>query len=125
MPIIRQKWIKRGDLRSNPDKRYVFGDNVRRIGLGGQAKEMRGEPNAIGVVTKYYPSMAPRSFFNDTAECMELVMQDLMVVQNALDQELKVVVPLDGIGAGLSRLPELAPRLYDYIVDWFAAREGR
>lgn len=125
MPIIRQKWIKRSDLRSNPDKRYVFGDNVRRVGLGGQAKEMRGEPNAIGVVTKWSPSMLKKAFFDDSAECWEYVVNDLITVQDALNQGLTVVVPSDGIGAGLSRLPELAPQLYDYIVDWFAAREGR
>jgi hypothetical protein len=55
MTLIFQEWITRKDLRENPDKRYVFGDNVERRGYGGQAKEMRGEPNAIGVVTKWAP----------------------------------------------------------------------
>lgn len=52
MIVLHQKFIFREDLQANPDVYYLFGDNVERRGLGGQAKEMRGEPNAIGVATK-------------------------------------------------------------------------
>ncbi|SDK47143.1 hypothetical protein [Bradyrhizobium ottawaense] len=63
MPVVFQNWITRNDLLDNRDKMYVFGDNVQRTGFAGQAKEMRGEPNAIGVVTKWAPSMQPTAFF--------------------------------------------------------------
>jgi hypothetical protein len=122
MPIEFQQWITRQDLRANTDKIYVFGDNVQRSGLGGQAKEMRGEPNAIGVVTKWAPSMAARAFFDDTAACKMLVERDLLRVQQALDHGRTVVVPADGIGTGLSRLPQLAPNLDVYIKQWFRGR---
>jgi len=49
MPILYQDQIKRDDLRAHPDRIYLFGDNVARQGRGGQAKEMRGEPNALGI----------------------------------------------------------------------------
>jgi hypothetical protein len=122
MPIELQQWITRQDLRANPDKIYVFGDNVQRSGLGGQAKEMRGEPNAIGVVTKWAPSMVARAFFDDTAACKVLVERDLLVVQRALDRGRTVVVPADGIGTGLSRLPQYAPNLDRFIKEWFRGR---
>jgi redox-sensitive bicupin YhaK (pirin superfamily) len=32
---------------------FVFGDNLRRTGFGGQAAEMRGEPNAVGIAPGY------------------------------------------------------------------------
>ncbi len=41
-------------------------DSVQRHGLAGQAKEMRGEPNAIGVATKWAPSTNPKAFFDDS-----------------------------------------------------------
>jgi hypothetical protein len=41
-------------------------DSVQRHGLAGQAKEMRGEPNAIGVATKRAPSTNPKAFFDDS-----------------------------------------------------------
>ncbi|ARQ95309.1 hypothetical protein [Bradyrhizobium phage BDU-MI-1] len=120
--ITFQKFITRSDLRANPDKVYVFGDNVQRSGLGGQAKEMRGEPNAIGVVTKWAPSLAPRAFFDDTAACKMLVERDLLKVQQALDHGKTVVVPTDGIGTGLARLHIVAPNLDRFIKDWFKGR---
>jgi hypothetical protein len=125
MPIIRQKWIDRKDLKANPDRFYVFGDNVERRGYGGQAAQMRGEPNAIGVVTKWKPSMAPGAFFDDSIQCQILVLQDLHVVQKVLDEGKTVVVPEDGIGTGLSRLHATAPKLDHKIKTWFAVREKR
>jgi hypothetical protein len=122
MPIIYQKFIRRVDLRQNPDRRYVFGDNVLRVGFGGQAKEMRGEPNAIGVVTKLAPSMLLNAFFDDSTKCKELVQADLNRVQDALNRGLTVVVPSDGIGTGLSRLPDVAPNLNKFIQEWFKER---
>jgi hypothetical protein len=122
MPIIYQKWITRQDLRNNPDRFYVFGDNVQRAGYGGQAKEMRDEPNAIGVATKFKPTNEPDAFFNDGVRCRAIVGLDLEKVQEALDAGKTVVVPADGIGTGLSRLPEVAPKLDAYIKEWFACR---
>lgn len=55
MPVKYLAWITRDMLRKEPEARFVFGDNAYRKGFGGQAKEMRGEPNALGVATKWYP----------------------------------------------------------------------
>lgn len=111
MPIVYQKWITRQDLRDNPKKIYIFGDNTRRVGMGGQAKEMRGEPNALGVATKWVGDNAAASFFSDTEGCMDVVTTDMAKVYALLIEGVTVVVPEDGIGTGLSRLPELAPKL--------------
>ena len=48
------KVITRDKIKENPDVLYLFGDNLLRKGLGGQAKEMRGEPNTLGIVSKKY-----------------------------------------------------------------------
>jgi hypothetical protein len=42
MPILYQHRIYRMDLIANPNILYVFGDNTKRVGMGGQAGEMRG-----------------------------------------------------------------------------------
>jgi hypothetical protein len=111
--IYYQKMIYRQDLRNNPDKLYLFGDNCLRTGLGGQAKEMRGEPNAVGVRTKKKPSMSEDSFFTDD----DLELFKMMMVLD-LDRPFRhiqnggsVVIPTDGLGTGLSQLPERAPKL--------------
>ena len=58
-------FIERSMLQQRPNDIFIFGDNMIRKGLGGQAREMRGEPNAIGIPTKKFPSMSEASFFTD------------------------------------------------------------
>ena len=63
--VIYQHRIFRKDLKNNPTVLYLFGDNRLRKGLGGQAREMRGEPNALGIRTKKVPNNHPLSFLSD------------------------------------------------------------
>jgi hypothetical protein len=120
MPIIYQKFIYRSDLRSNPEVFYVFGDNTERVGMGGQAKEMRGEPNAIGVATKWRPGMSHSDFFNDNQfhETKLIIDADFKLIVGALNLNRIVVIPADGIGTGYSQLPQRAPDTYAYILSW-------
>ena len=53
--IRRQTWITRDDLKANRDMIYVYGDNVRREGRRGLAREMRGEPNAHAISVSWGP----------------------------------------------------------------------
>lgn len=122
--IRYQKWITRADLRANPDKHYLFGDNAVRQGLGGQAKEMRGETNALGIATKWLPTMEEQAFFSDDNEhCRQIILTDLSKVQSLLRQNRIVVVPAMGLGTGLSQLPTRAPQLA-LLIDRFFALYG-
>lgn len=117
--VIRTEWVVRADLRAHPDRVYVFGDNMRRVGLGGQAREMRGEPNAIGIPTKWAPSMSPSAFFSDKDWDNPVVrgaIQDAVwALHQALEEGRDVVIPSSGPGQGLSRLGEKAPRIAAWI----------
>lgn len=128
MPVRFQKWITRQDLRNNPKVYYVFGDNVQRVGLGGQAKEMRGEPNAIGVVTKWAPGWDEADYFNDVNMGAWLALEsDLIKIANHLAHINTIVFPSDGLGTGLSELPRRAPKMYKKLYDTIAdhaAKEG-
>jgi hypothetical protein len=114
MPLIYQKVIFRDDLQNNPKVLYVFGDNVERWGLKGQAKEMRGEPNAIGVATKWAPNNKAESFFSDRSyyPIMEIIRADMQPVIQALNDGRTVIWPADGIGSGLSNLEQNAPKVW-------------
>jgi hypothetical protein len=111
--IIWQKWIFRSDLKDNPEILYLFGDNHQRQGYGGQAKEMRDEPNAVGIRTKWMPSMDPAAFFSDNEldVCMEMINKDFAPVFERVQKGGLVVIPSDGLGTGLSELPKRAPTL--------------
>lgn len=106
MPLIYQHRISRADLRANPDVLYIFGDNCARVGLGGQAAAMRGEPNAVGVRTKRQPNMRPSAFFSDSDafECQGYWASDLAPVREHHQRGGIVVIPLDGIGTGFAKL---------------------
>ncbi len=127
MIVIQQKMIYRQDLQANPNVLYIFGDNLERTGFGGQAKEMRGEPNAFGIATKRRPSHgSPADYFHDEEEDAwikiykefeELKIQ-LIIFKADGGKKFKyraIVIPSDGIGTGLAKLPEYAPKLLHYI----------
>jgi hypothetical protein len=117
MPIIFQKFIYREDLRANPDAVYLFGDNEKRSGFGGQAKEMRGEPNAIGIRTKKSPGQDESDYWSDdNFQSNKIIIQaDFAPVRTALLIKKIVIIPLDGLGTGLSELPTRAPLTHQYI----------
>ena len=127
MPILYKDWITREFVQENPDLYFVFGDNVERVGLGGQAKAMRGEPNAIGIPTKLKPSNEEDAFFrtknfDEADEIFESYMkEEFLKLDNLLVQGKYVVIPTDGIGTGLSKLPEYAPELNTIIEQEFSA----
>lgn len=117
MPIVYKKFILRTALQSNPDDLYVFGDNVQRVGMGGQAAYMRGEPNAVGVATKWTPSNDPTAFFYDSQidQIRHIWLKDTERLIQHLLESGTVVWPEDGIGTGLSAVPRYAPKVWEWM----------
>ena len=117
MPLLKQTRIFRSDLRANREARYVFGDNEARVGLAGQAAEMRGEPNAIGIATL----AAPGLYWGDSDEAFAdqrlVLVWDFVPVREALAQGRLVIWPLDGIGTGFAHLARYAPRTEELLRD--------
>lgn len=120
--VLRQKRIFRSDLAANRRVIYLFGDNMLHTGFGGQAGEMRGEENAVGIPTKWVPSDEPDAFFYDDMPLSDWHMATYTIrsafefaCARARVLDHVIVVPSDGLGTGLSRLPEYAPRLLSFI----------
>jgi hypothetical protein len=109
--LLYQKVISRSDLRANPQVFYVFGDNAEREGLGGQAKECRGETNSIGIATK---RSAKEFFSDDSEEDLRAIQQDLARLENLL-RNVVVVFPHDGIGTGRASMSTKCPGLKRYL----------
>lgn len=118
--IIFVDWITRAMVQSKPEARFVFGDNLERFGLGGQAASMRGEPNAIGVATKRRPGASARDYFTDADDDARAAIDaDIDLIASAMAEGRTVFVPFDGLGTGLSELPTRAPDLHRHIVARF------
>jgi len=120
--IVYMKRITRQIVKNNHDKIFLFGDNLQRKGYGGQAKAMRGEPNAVGIPTKKKPTMDESSFFTDkeiTNNVREIDNALLKIWQIKPDFDFEydtIVIPSDGIGTGLAELPQRAPETYKHLL---------
>lgn len=108
-------YIVREDLKNNPDKVFLFGDNLARKGYGGQAKEMRDEPNAVGIPTKKLPSNGSDAFFSDT----ELEINKYVIDRafGKIPRDKTIVIPSAGLGTGLAQLDVKAPKTYAYLLE--------
>ena len=123
MPIIRQSHIDRKDLQANPEVYYIFGDNDKRKGLGGLAKQCRGEPNAIGIRTKKWPGWGADDYYTDNEfeENTIKISEDFEPVWDRLREGKAVVIPLDGIGSGLANMPGRCPETYQFLKEMIEA----
>jgi hypothetical protein len=123
--VIRLQRITRAMVQTDRNTIFAFGDNIERHGLGGQAKEMRGEPNTIGVPTKWRPDRRESAYFTDDdlfhPEVRNAINEAFRQMHEALDAGRNVVIPTDGLGTGLAELPIRAPELHAMIE---AAIEG-
>lgn len=119
-------FIHRKDLQQEPETLFVFGDNMMRKGLGGQAAAMRGEPNAVGIPTKELPSMAGNAFLSDAdfARWKDASLPDWSRLFYQARQGGKIVWPEAGIGTGRARLEKKAPSIAGAIKRNLAALQG-
>lgn len=121
MPLIIQKeWFTKEQIKSNPDTWFVFGDNEMRQGTGGQAKPCRGEPNTIGIRTKRKPKTDPDAYWTDETVEDNLLMidQDFACVESLLEEGHTVIFPAAGVGTGLAKLDDNAPKTMRHIERW-------
>lgn len=126
MPLERRKFVTREMLRASPETLFVFGDNLARWGMGGQAKEMRGEDNAVGLPTKRTPYEFMKD--DDLPTVQAVVKDDIAKLRRHLRGGGTVIWPTAGIGTGLAALganaPEIA-RWYDDVLGWLQKTPAR
>lgn len=116
--IERMQFITREYVRANRNKLFLFGDNLERRGLGGQAAAMRGEPNAVGIPTKKSPSYNDGAFFSDDEFEQNKAAIDAAfaeVTDAVTDPTRVIVIPSDGLGTGRAQLDRRAPRTFAYL----------
>ncbi len=122
MPVIEQEFIHRSDLRAHPDWLFIFGDNFARCGLGGQAAEMRGEPNAVGIPTKARPSNNADAFLcdGDIYRWRTEVFPIFEMLLQKIEAGNTIVIPSHGIGGGLAALEIKSPLIWKELNEWIS-----
>jgi len=118
-------YIERKDLVNNRDKVFIFGDNDEKSGYGGQAKEMRGEPNAIGIPTKKSPNNTPESYYTDAEfeENKAKINYAINKIINEIVSGKTIVIPKNGLGTGLADLKNKAPKTNQFLQSTIKALE--
>lgn len=114
--IYYDRWALR-DAEDNPQRMFIFGDNLIRIGTGGQACIRHSSTkNTFGIPTKKYPGMTyPNDFFIDE-EYSENCRHILSAFESLpLDNYKELALPKNGLGTGLARMPEYCPKTFDFL----------
>lgn len=121
MPLEYCERYTRKLIQANRHKTYIFGDNLMRAGLGGQAQAARYEPNTIGIPTK----RGPYAMFSDKDydEWLKAAQPLFDKAEGILLEGKILVYPVHGIGTGLARLPSVAPRIMARIKEWVTRLE--
>ena len=111
------KIILRTEVKENPNTLYLFGDNDIRKGYGGQAKEMRDEPNTIGISTKKLPARTEEAYKTDKdlAANKRIITEDInkAIAEWNTGKYNRLVIPQ--MGVGLAELPTRAPKTYEFL----------
>jgi hypothetical protein len=117
MNVMYLPHITRVYVRSNLDMLFIFGDNDKRQGFGGQAKEMRGEPNTYGIRVKKSPAMMPDSFYTDDEydENIIKIDNDIETIIFLMQGYKILVIPSHGVGTGLANLKIKAPKTFTHL----------
>ena len=104
-------------VERHQDKTFIFGDNLERVGTGGQAI-VRGLTNTYGIRTKKSPRNDKASYFYDSDFIWftTVVLEDFVKIQK-LNQTSSIVFCETGYGNGLAKLPTQAPRCYKYLIN--------
>lgn len=117
-------WLTTELVDANIDKIFVFGDNCKRYGTGGQAV-IRSCDNSLGLVTKRKPTMQDDAFFEDGNKQDKYMMQrDFRKIRSYLEIGDHVVIPINhrmeiNLGTERAKLKEKAPELHYYMLQEF------
>ena len=104
-------------LKDNPDKIYLFGDNVadrntKKKGKGQAA--IRGLPNAFGIPTKHSAKTTDDAYFKDDEASLKIITDAFLeLAEKHPDKTIVIPVNKDGkhtLGKGLAKLEEKAPQ---------------
>ncbi len=113
--IVEKNWYSEKMCRDNPQNIYIFGENQLQQGTnhkgGGQAI-IRNCENSFGFCTK--TSIAV--YWNDRDYNFNVyqIEQDIKALKE-LSKNYTLVFPYNGLGTGLSALPQKAPKTFLYL----------
>ena len=120
-------WITASMIWHSRNTVYVFGDNLERRGLGGQARVARKAKflrynKTFGIPTKRSPGRAKSDYFSDREDEIKAVKESFDGIRKLKKKGRKIVF-FPGIGDGLAKLRIFSPLIHSMIQDFIAENE--
>ena len=113
--IIEKEYFSPKICRENPQNLYIFGENQAQQGTkirgAGQAI-IRGQNNAFGFCTK--KSLYEYWTDEEKAENVDQIERDIKALLH-FSKDFTLVFPYNGLGTGLSKLHQKAPKTFLYL----------
>ena len=106
------------DCTKNPEKFYIYGDNLEGWGKAGQAI-IRDCKNAIGIPTKRKPSTGADAYFGDREDELIAIKEAVKRVEEKRLAGYTLVLPKCGIGTGLAKMNQYSPKLFMRLTAYF------
>lgn len=115
--VFEKNWTIE-DVKSYPEKLFIFSDNNARLGKIGQSI-IRDLPNAAGIRTKKGPSTKSVAYYydGDFASNISNIRQDFLIIKSKImsGQYSTVVLSQEGYGNGSEQLQKFAPKTFDFL----------
>ena len=111
-------FISRAFIKQHPKTLFLLGDNDLRKGLGGMAKEFRGESNTLGIRTKKTPRRDVAAYYTDkeyTRNIINISADIEMAAELMTNKIFSFIWIPDSLGTGLANMQEKAPRTLGYL----------
>lgn len=121
---VYDKLYNRFEIAKDSKNAYLFGDNLADKIIGYVPSKtqavIRGLPNAFGLSTKKDRFKSVNSYLSD--EDYKLILSDWELALSKAKAYIAITggviyVPKDGIGTGMARLSEFAPKLYQKLFE--------
>lgn len=113
-------------IRRSENAVFIFGDNLLRYGLGGQAAVCRPFVDlgkAFGIPTKREPKNNENSYFADRKDEYDAVIESLKRIERMHDSGRDIFF-LPCIGEGRAQLPSRSPGIYRLIQQFIVEKTG-
>jgi hypothetical protein len=118
MPVIKtlietMDMFTKETVKNNPNKLFVFGDNMLKYGRGEQSI-IRDLPNTLGITIKRTPRTDKTAYFSDANDEMDAMLNDILklCMIKRCNVFTHIVFPTKGIGTGGSCMKSKSPVLY-------------
>ena len=113
IPIIIPHRVLRSFVVNHREWIFLYSNDYFQQGAEGMAWYFQGEPNAFSIPTCYKMCLSQRHFYDHSFDNIKNYLDAAFAV---IPTDGRPIIPMPKMGLGCSRMKELAPKCYDYMM---------